>query len=494
MKPTARPSTPPKRCCTPWASNNSDSSKAIFWRLRPPAKSSAARRTSSAQAQRGFDAVIANPPYVRTQVLGARRAGLLAAQFGLTGRVDLYHAFARAMADVLKPGGVLGLLVSNRFLTVKSGAALRAMLRTQFALQAIYDLGDTKLFTAAVLPVIVVAKKKTPVGSGPLPLRSRLSGSIDGSGCGPRHRFRLDAAPAAERGAPRRSRRCQSVLAALGDGRTAGLVQRRQDYFASNAAFCPIARPMRSGRYPTADSDSWLKVVQRHVGPTFDDVGRVRVGIKTTADEVFIRDDWQCCRSIGVPSANCSGRCCGISGPPVGWLASNGKPCSIPTSSHGGRRQAIDLAVFPRASRYLESHRQRLSRRQYVIDSGRQWYEIWVPHNPKEWSLPKIVFPDIAAEPRFFLDRSGAMVNGECYWITLRPGAAGRLAAADVGRGQFLVHRPLLRHRVPQSAVCRPPAIHDPVRQAISAARHRESIRSRCDCAGASIGCSTNHP
>ena len=63
------------------------------------------------QAAGGFDAVIANPPYVRTQVLGAHRASLLAAQFGLTGRVDLYHAFARAMAGVLKPGGVLGLLV-----------------------------------------------------------------------------------------------------------------------------------------------------------------------------------------------------------------------------------------------------------------------------------------------------------------------------------------------------------------------------------------------
>ena len=61
-------------------------------------------------------------------------------------------------------------------------------------------------------------------------------------------------------------------------------------------------------------------------------------------------------------------------------------------------------------------------RRQYVVDSGRQWYEIWVPHNPQEWSLPKIVFPDIAVEPRFFLDRSGAVVNGDCYWITLRPG------------------------------------------------------------------------
>jgi hypothetical protein len=57
-----------------------------------------------------------------------------------------------------------------------------------------------------------------------------------------------------------------------------------------------------------------------------------------------------------------------------------------------------------------------------VIEAGRQWYEIWVPHHPADWAQPKIVFPDIAEEPRFFLDSSGALVNGDCYWMTLRPG------------------------------------------------------------------------
>ena len=111
-----------------------------------------------------FDAVIANPPYVRTQVLGAAAAQELARRFGLTGRVDLYHAFVKAIANVLKPGGVLGLLTSNRFLTVKSGTALRRLLRNEFDLEAIYDLGDTKLFAAAVLPVIVIARKQRASG------------------------------------------------------------------------------------------------------------------------------------------------------------------------------------------------------------------------------------------------------------------------------------------------------------------------------------------
>ena len=370
----------------------------------------------------GFDAVIANPPYVRTQVLGAHRAGLLAAQFGLTGRVDLYHAFARAMAGVLKPGGVLGLLASNRFLTVKSGAALRAMLRTQFALNAIYDLGDTKLFAASVLPVIVVATKKAPSATKPLPFRSCLSRSIDTRDFGSRSLCQTHR-PFARDGE-------------LGSANPGGAIRargawRRPDIGAGPAptGLFRVERGFLSHR-PTdaiwtlsnADSESWLRVVRRHVGPTFDDIGRVRVGIKTTADEVFIRDDWNLLPHNRRPEPRLLRPLLRHFGA-ARWLAGVQRQAVLyPHVVAGGRRQAIDLASFPRAGRYLETHRERLSRRRYVVDSGRQWYEIWVPHNPAEWSQPKIVFPDIAVEPRFFLDRSGAVVNGDCYWITLRPG------------------------------------------------------------------------
>ena len=55
---------------------------------------------------KAYNLIIANPPYVRTQIMGASTAQLLAEQFGLTGRVDLYYAFILGMAWVLKPQGV----------------------------------------------------------------------------------------------------------------------------------------------------------------------------------------------------------------------------------------------------------------------------------------------------------------------------------------------------------------------------------------------------
>lgn len=92
--------------------------------------------------------------------MGTKRAQALASQFGLSGRVDLYQAFLVAMARHLRPGGILGVITSNRFLTTKGGMATRRFLRLNFEILELVDLGDTKLFEAAVLPALIFARKR----------------------------------------------------------------------------------------------------------------------------------------------------------------------------------------------------------------------------------------------------------------------------------------------------------------------------------------------
>jgi hypothetical protein len=41
-----------------------------------------------------------------------------------------------------------------------------------------------------------------------------------------------------------------------------------------------------------------------------------------------------------------------------------------------------------------------------------------VPQDPVEWQKPKLVFRDITEEPVFWIDLTGSVVNGDCYWIT----------------------------------------------------------------------------
>ncbi|MBI1373925.1 MAG: N-6 DNA methylase [Phycisphaera sp.] len=353
-----------------------------------------------------FDAVISNPPYVRTQVLGAAKAQQLAERFGLSGRVDLYHAFVKAISSVLKPGGVLGLLTSNRFMLVQSGATVRELLRTEFSMRDLYDLGDTKLFTAAVLPAIVVAQRNPAPPSGTCCF-TRVYLIRDGNGSKKPLQLARD-----------------SVLDALRN-RHAGDFHAVEGYFRVEQGELDESRDLAAPwSLSSSDTRSWLSAIQKRRVTTFGEVAQVRVGIKTTADTVFIRDDWD-----SLPER--------IRPEPVllrplitHHIAARWRPDGNDRrrvlypheEGPGGERRTVDLSAYPRACAYLEEHRERLESRRYVIEAGRHWYEIWVPQQPRDWSSPKVVYPDISEEPRFFLDRTGAVVNGDCYWITLNAG------------------------------------------------------------------------
>ena len=75
---------------------------------------------------------------------------------------------------------------------------------------------------------------------------------------------------------------------------------------------------------------------------------------------------------------------------------------------------AVDLSLYPRSAAYLESHRGTLEGRTYVTESGRKWFEIWVPQDPSAWDRPKLVFRDITHSPTFWVDLAGSVVNGDC--------------------------------------------------------------------------------
>jgi hypothetical protein len=355
-----------------------------------------------------FDAVIANPPYVRTQVLGAQRAQQLARRYGLTGRVDLYYAFLVAISRVLASDATLGIIVSNRFMTTRSGQSVRTALNELYTLIHVWDLGDTKLFDAAVLPAVLLARSKDAS------VRSARFTSI--------YETTKDSARAAR--SPIEALELAGVVT-TGDGRRFDVVHGSLD---------------TSGvwRMATAEKDEWLALVQSRTFARFGDLGKIRVGVKTTADSVFIRSDWRQLAEHMQPEVlrpltthHCARR--------YRALANDSKQILYTHELRDGRRSAIDLARYPRTRAYLESHRAQLERRRYVIDAGRQWYEIWVPQDPAAWSRPKIVFPDISAEPVFWLDDTGSIVNGDCYWLTLEPDRDADLLwlALAVGNSRF---------------------------------------------------------
>lgn len=349
--------------------------------------------------QHRYDLAIANPPYVRTQVMGADQARRLAERYGLTGRVDLYYPFLMEIAEAMTPEGAMGVITSNRFLTTRSGQEIRKALLTRFRVRHVYDLGDTKLFDAAVLPAITIAQ-----GPGAAQAEVKFS-SIYETSDQPTE-VAADTLSALE--APNGS------VVAVGNIKYKvrhGLVDNGGD-------------DVGVWRLATSDADEWLSTVQSNTWATFATIGKIRVGVKSTADKVFLRADWDLPHGepellMPLITRYCARRFRAA----VPAKAQHRKRILYPHEvGPGGRRQAVDLDNYPRAKAYLESHRAQLEGREYVIKGGRQWFEIWVPQDPAAWAEPKLVFPDISERPTFWMDQDGGVVNGECYFLRSETG------------------------------------------------------------------------
>ena len=53
-------------------------------------------------------------------------------------------------------------------------------------------------------------------------------------------------------------------------------------------------------RLASEENDAWLDVVKQHTFKTFGEIGKIRVGVKTTADNVFIGNSSES-RLVGQP-------------------------------------------------------------------------------------------------------------------------------------------------------------------------------------------------
>ncbi|WP_262906641.1 TaqI-like C-terminal specificity domain-containing protein [Tenacibaculum maritimum] len=161
----------------------------------------------------------------------------------------------------------------------------------------------------------------------------------------------------------------------------------------------------------------WIGQIERNSFETIGDLFKVRVGIKTTADKVFISDSWDELNGTKPEEENLKELLSQENIKPWGACEKKQLKVLYPYYSENGLKKLVDIDNFPKTKKYFESNSKVLKGRKYVIDSGREWYEIWVPQNPRLWKFPKLVFPDISAIPRFYFDNSGKIVNGNCYWI-----------------------------------------------------------------------------
>jgi adenine-specific DNA-methyltransferase len=342
------------------------------------------------------DIVIANPPYVRTQVLGADKSQLIAQRYNLKGKIDLYYPFLISMTNSLKEGGIIGVITSNRYLTNKTGGQIRKFLLDNYEVIKVIDLGDTKLFDAAVLPAIFIGRKK----------KSKKGAISNGTFSKIYEALSFDNQAVIK---------VESIFDVL-NSNLPGYYAVGSRVFSYNTGLIKHSSNHSDIWQMTDEKENeWIDAINNNAAFFIGDRFKVRVGIKSCADKVFIRD-WS--NEKIIPESNFFQKL--ISQENIKRWRLNDSLTDVVLYPHyddNGKRTVYDIEEYPKAQAFFECHKEVLMARKYLIDGGRKWYELWVPQNPALWKMPKIVFPDISLEPRFYYDNNGAVVNGNCYWI-----------------------------------------------------------------------------
>ena len=339
-----------------------------------------------------YQYVIANPPYIRTQILGTDKAQEISNKMKLSGKIDIYYAFLLYMNKTLSNDGISGYITSNKFFTIKSGSCVRDFMIEKYTIHSIVDFGDTKLFNASVLPCIIIFSKGQTTKPESVNFTS-IYESKDSSSPSISINSIFDCIS-------------QEGKYQLDDGRIFDFSQGHLNDIAKGALWVIASNEMKK----------WLSTVETNTWLHLSDLGKIRVGIKTTADNVFIGNDWTG-EKAGIELLRPL-----ITHRDAGQIVSKKNASWKVLYTHttiSGKKVAYNIENYPKSKAYLEQHYEQLAGRNYVKKAKRNWYEIWVPQNPDAWKNRKIVFRDISEKPEFWLDETGAIVNGDCYWIDI---------------------------------------------------------------------------
>jgi type I restriction-modification system DNA methylase subunit len=114
------------------------------------------------QQRGGFDVVMANPPFVRMELIKDEKPALERRfPYLYAGRADLYVYFYGLGLDILRTDGCLTFISSNTYLNAKFGEKLRKYFSETAKISTLIDFAETKVFDAVVEPAIIVLRKGT---------------------------------------------------------------------------------------------------------------------------------------------------------------------------------------------------------------------------------------------------------------------------------------------------------------------------------------------
>lgn len=355
----------------------------------------------------GFDVVVGNPPYIRIQNMVAYSPEE-AAFYHAAGspystarqdNFDKYALFIERSLELVKDHGRVGVIVPNKFMTIRSGRALRGLLTRAPLLEEIVNFGVKPVFgqgTSNYTCILVMdrAGRETVHVEQAGPLEEWRYGRTGA----------VSTVPAAE---------LSEEPWTFGQGDVRALFTR----------------------------------IRNDVPGRLEALANIEVGVQTSADEIYLlhptrSDDdhvwiewdgreWQIERGIlrpclhdaplhafGRPEANA-------------WMIFPYELVATPTGKMRARLLQPDemAAIYPHCLDYLSARREALEKRNVVGGAAdeRQFYQYGRSQSLTKFDSPKILLPVLSREPRYAYDVSNTIItgggNGPYYMIRAKDDA-----------------------------------------------------------------------
>jgi len=334
----------------------------------------------------GFDAIVGNPPYVRAESIALVKAYLEQHYQSYDSTADLYTYFMENSLRLLKAGGLFSYIVSSSFLRATYGSALRRHLNSVGTALSLIDFGGLAVFSTAKDTYVCIPLIRKGV-KAPLPrvevCKVESLDITDLATYASRHRFTIPAERLSSEAWALRSDEEQAVFEKIHKGSTllGDLVERKMFYGIKtglNEAFV-VGRSQRDA-------------MVRRCRAVADQIKPLLTGEDIRHYEVLDKEQYLIVL-------------------PAGWTRSEMQRCGV---DNAGERRAWGWLTdnYGPLAEHLEAFKTALRKRQ---DQGEFWWELRPCDYYSHMEAPKIVFPDIAKDPRFFLDRNGYYLGNTGY-------------------------------------------------------------------------------
>lgn len=316
----------------------------------------------------GFDVVIGNPPYVRQEKIKELKPKLKEQYQCYTGVADLYVYFYERGFQLLKDGGNLAYITSNKWFRANYGVPLRQHIAQNYKIHTITDFGELSVFEAATFPMIFIASKRQVDQQSPIFTQVK---SLD--------------PPYPD---------VQALI--LKSGKTLpGSAIQGSEWVLTDAGAADMLKRMEEVGTPLG------KYVE----------GQLYRGIVTGFNQAFVIDSAKRAELIAQdPKSAEIIKPLAVGDDVRKWRIRNSEKWLIVTSI------GVEIKKYPAIFAHLSQWQPELEKR---YDKGKYWWELRACDYYQAFEAPKIIYPDIAKESRFAFDQSCKYTNDLIFIIPI---------------------------------------------------------------------------